>query len=73
MALMNYARFGSFTDFGHAHFFNNRVNPDIERWGLFNYHYLERNLHAAFTRMATVVGAQHCAERARRWASTSTV
>ncbi len=53
MAWMNYARFGSFTDFGHSHFFNNRVNADIERWGLFNYHYLERNLHAAFTRLPT--------------------
>ncbi len=51
MALMNFARFGSFSDFGHDHLFNNRVNSDIERWGLFNYHYLERNLHAAFTRL----------------------
>jgi hypothetical protein len=51
MALMNYVRFGSFTDFGHGHLFNNRVNADIQRWGLFNYHYLERNLHAAFTRL----------------------
>jgi hypothetical protein len=53
MALMNDARFGSFTDWGHGHFFNNRVNADIEHWGLFNYHYLERNLHAAFTRLPT--------------------
>jgi hypothetical protein len=44
-------RFGSVTDFGHDHLFNNRVNPDIQKWGLFNYHYLERNLHAAFTRL----------------------
>jgi hypothetical protein len=51
MALMNYARFGSFSDFGHDRLFNNRVNADIERWGLFNYRYLERNLHAAFTRL----------------------
>ena len=55
MGLMNHARFGSFTDFGHDHLFNNRVNPDIQRWGLFNYHYLERNLHAAFTRLPTLV------------------
>ena len=55
MALMNHARFGSFGDFGHDHLFNNRVNPDIQRWGLFNYHYLERNLHAAFTRLPTLV------------------
>lgn len=52
-ALMNYLRFGSPGDFGHDHFFNNRVNADIQRWGLFNYHYLERNLHAAFTRLPT--------------------
>jgi hypothetical protein len=54
MALMNQARFGSITDFGHGHLYNNRVNADIERWGLFNYHYLERNLHAAFTRLPTL-------------------
>jgi len=57
MALMNYVRFGSFTDFGHDKLFNNRVNADIQKWGLFNYHYLERNLHAAFTRLP-VLGSQ---------------
>jgi len=55
-AWMNYVRFGSPTEFGHAHLFNNRVNADIARWGLFNYHYLERNLHAAFTCLPLLVG-----------------
>jgi hypothetical protein len=44
---LNQARFGSPTDFGHTHFFNNRVNADIQQYGLFNTHYLERNLRAA--------------------------
>jgi hypothetical protein len=51
MAWMNYARFGSPTEFGHSHLFNNRVNADVQRYGLFNYVYLERNLTAAFTRL----------------------
>ncbi len=50
-AWMNWARFGSPFDFGHAHFWNNRVNADIRRYGLFSLHYLERQLHAAFTRL----------------------
>jgi hypothetical protein len=55
MAWMNYVRFGNALEFGHAHLFNNRVNSDISRYGLFAYHYLERNLHAAFTRLPLVV------------------
>ncbi len=50
-AWMNWARFGSPADFGHAHFWNNRVNADIQRHGLFSFHYLEKQLHAAFTRL----------------------
>ncbi|HTT72242.1 MAG TPA: hypothetical protein VMG32_13545 [Anaeromyxobacteraceae bacterium] len=50
-AYLNLVRFGSPTDFGHAHFFHNRVNADIRRYGLFSFHYLERQLHAAFTRL----------------------
>jgi hypothetical protein len=49
MMAMNWARFGNPLEFGHAHLFQNRVNDDIARWGLFHYHYLERNLHSAFT------------------------
>jgi hypothetical protein len=57
-AWMNQARFGNPLEFGHAHLFNNRVNADIARWGLFNYHYLERNLHAAFTRLPLLVSTE---------------
>ncbi len=53
-ALFNWARFGSVGEFGHRLLYNNRVNSDIEQWGLFSYHYLERNLHAAFTRLPTL-------------------
>ena len=47
----NYARFGSVTEFGHRLFWNNRVNADIARWGLFSVHYLGRNLQAAFLKL----------------------
>jgi hypothetical protein len=50
-AWSNWARFGSPLDFGHSHFWNNRVNADIRRWGLFSLHYLPKQLHAAFTRL----------------------
>jgi hypothetical protein len=53
-AAFNYARFGSIAEFGHRLLWNNRVNADIGRWGLFSYQYLERNLHAAFTRLPTL-------------------
>lgn len=48
MMWMNQVRFGSPLEFGHKHLFNNRVNQDIAQWGLFNVHYLWRNLSAAF-------------------------
>ncbi len=57
-AWANWARFGSPLDFGHAHFWNNRVNPDIQRYGLFSLHYLERQLHAAFTRLPHLEGGR---------------
>ncbi len=47
-ALANQARFGSPLDFGHAHLWNNRVNADVARFGLFSWHYLARNLRSAF-------------------------
>jgi hypothetical protein len=50
----NHARFGSIAKFGHELLWNNRVNADIAKWGLFHYQYLERNLHAAFTRLPTL-------------------
>ncbi len=47
-ALLNQLRFGRFTEFGHSFLFNNRVNSDIDTYGLFHPHFLERNLDAAF-------------------------
>jgi hypothetical protein len=46
--VMNQTRFGSIAEFGHRFFFENRVNPDIDRFGLFHPIYLARNLEAAF-------------------------
>lgn len=47
-AWFNLVRFGSPGSFGHEFLYNNRVNADIDRWGLFDLHYLGRNLEAAF-------------------------
>ena len=54
MAYANYVRFGSVTEFGHSHLYANRVNQQIQQYGLFHYVYLERNLHAAFTRLPEI-------------------
>jgi hypothetical protein len=51
---MNWVRFGSFTEFGHSHLHANRVNSQIQQYGLFHYAFLERNLHAAFTRLPVI-------------------
>jgi hypothetical protein len=53
-AIYNFVRFGSFTEFGHRFFFNNRVNRDIDSFGLFNLHYLTRNLDAAFLKLPLI-------------------
>ena len=53
-AWFNWARFGSPAKFGHEMLWNNRVNADIGKWGLFHYQYLERNLTAAFTKLPTL-------------------
>jgi hypothetical protein len=45
---MNQVRFGNPAEFGHSHLYANRVNPDIRAYGLFNFHYLARNLRSAF-------------------------
>jgi hypothetical protein len=42
----NFARFESFTEFGHR-FLNIGWKDRIQRWGLFNYHFLSRNLACA--------------------------
>ena len=51
MGYANYLRFGSVLEFGHSHLYANRVNQQIQQFGLFHYAFLERNLHAAFTRL----------------------
>ncbi|HME90859.1 MAG TPA: hypothetical protein VKE49_05515 [Myxococcaceae bacterium] len=53
-ALYNRMRFGSFGEFGHRFLYNNRVNADIDRYGLFNLQYLARNLDAAFLKLPEV-------------------
>jgi hypothetical protein len=53
-ALYNFVRFGSPTDFGHRFLYNNRVNADIDTYGLFNLHYLPRNLDAAFLKLPSL-------------------
>jgi hypothetical protein len=44
-AAFNYARFDSLTEFGHT-YLNVRWTGRIQRWGLFNYHFVSRNLAA---------------------------
>jgi hypothetical protein len=46
-ASYNVYRFGSVGEFGHSFLYNNRVNADIDRFGLFSFEYLQRNLRAA--------------------------
>ncbi|MFP2959507.1 hypothetical protein ACLEPN_17115 [Myxococcus sp. 1LA] len=53
-AAYNVYRYGKLSEFGHAYLFNNRVNADIDRTGLFNLEYLPRNLEAAFFKLPSV-------------------
>ncbi len=53
-AAYNWLRFGKLGEFGHRFFYNNRVNADIDQFGLFNPVYLKRNLEAAFTKLPGV-------------------
>jgi hypothetical protein len=53
-ALYNYVRFGAFGEFGHRFFYWNRVNADIDQYGLFNLRYLRTNLEAAFLKLPDV-------------------
>jgi hypothetical protein len=57
-AVYNVTRFGSVGEFGHRFFFNNRVNRDIDTFGLFHPHYLPRNLDAAFLKLPAFTGGQ---------------
>lgn len=50
-AVYNLVRFGHLTEFGHRFFYNNRVNHDIDVYGLFHPHYVLRNLDAAFLKL----------------------
>ncbi len=50
-AAYNLYRFGKLSEFGHAFLYNNRVNADIDRYGLFDFAYLQRNLEAAFLKL----------------------
>jgi hypothetical protein len=53
-AAYNIYRFGKPGEFGHAFLYNNRVNADIDRYGLFDFAYLQRNLEAAFLKLPQV-------------------
>ncbi len=53
-AAYNVYRFGSPGEFGHSFLYNNRVNVDIDRFGLFDPVYLSRNLEAAFLKLPKV-------------------
>ncbi|AUX43163.1 hypothetical protein SOCE26_046060 [Sorangium cellulosum] len=44
----NHARFGDAVEFGHRHL-HIAWRPRIEKWGLFSYHYLPRNLAVVLT------------------------
>ncbi|WP_245678539.1 hypothetical protein [Chondromyces crocatus] len=44
----NHARFGDPMEFGHTHLVT-AWRPRVERWGLFSYHYLPRNLAVMLT------------------------
>ncbi|MCP3101946.1 hypothetical protein LZ198_24060 [Myxococcus sp. K15C18031901] len=56
-AAYNVYRFGRPGEFGHAFLYNNRVNVDIDRWGLFHWEYLGRNLQAAFLKLPSLSGS----------------
>jgi hypothetical protein len=53
-AAYNVYRFGRLGEFGHSFLYNNRVNVDIDTWGLFSRAYLSRNLEAAFLKLPQV-------------------
>ncbi len=52
----NYARFQRFSEFGHT-FLNISWADRIQRWGLFNYHFLSRNLACALVLMPRILAA----------------
>jgi hypothetical protein len=50
----NFARFQRFTEFGHT-YLNIGWAERIQRWGLFNYHFLSRNLACALVLMPRIL------------------
>jgi hypothetical protein len=52
--IFNYARFGSPAEFGHT-YLNVRWAERIQRWGLFNYHFLSRNLAVMLTLLPRIM------------------
>jgi hypothetical protein len=54
--LYNWSRFGQPAEFGY-NYLGWRTDPEIVRWGLFNYVYLERNLHALLTSLPVLLPA----------------
>jgi hypothetical protein len=54
-AAFNWARFHSITEFGHT-YLNVRWTDRIQRYGLFNYSFLARNLTCAFTLTPKLIG-----------------
>jgi hypothetical protein len=53
-ALYNWPRFGQPAEFGYS-YLGWRTDPEIVRWGLFHYVYLERNLHALLTSLPVLL------------------
>ena len=54
--LHNWLRFGNPLELGYG-YLGWRSDPEIVRWGLFSYTYLERNLHAALTSLPVLLPA----------------
>jgi hypothetical protein len=52
----NYARFHRFTEFGHT-YLNIGWADRIQHWGLFNYHFLSRNLACALVLMPRILAS----------------
>jgi hypothetical protein len=53
-AWYNWVRFGGPTEFGHKFLYFNRVNTDIQQYGLFHPHYIPHNLDVAFFKMPDI-------------------
>jgi hypothetical protein len=56
--VLNWARFGDWSEFGYR-YLTVRWQERIERWGLFDYHYLARNLGVVLTSLPWVSAPGH--------------